>query len=97
MASILTGNSPDLGTRRTSPLLKEFRAQLNVLSKTTGKRYVLSFDSPAYAKNYANIDLKAAAAQVDFLTIDGYDYAGQSSGSRGGIAVSCAGEPPRGG
>jgi hypothetical protein len=58
---------------------------------------VLCVDSPAYAKNYANIDLKAAAAQVDFLTIDGYDYAGQSSGSRGGIAVSCAGEPPRGG
>ena len=36
----------------------------------------LSFDSPAGKKNYVNIDLKAAAAQVDFLTIDGYDYAG---------------------
>jgi chitinase len=57
-------------------LLKEFRTQLNDLSKTTGKKYILSFDSPAGAKNYVNIDLKAAAAQVDFLTIDGYDYAG---------------------
>jgi chitinase len=57
-------------------LLKEFRAQLNVLAKTTGKRYILSFDSPAGPKNYVNIDLRAAAAQVDFLTIDGYDYAG---------------------
>lgn len=57
-------------------LLKEFRTQLNALAKTTGKKYVLSFDSPAGPKNYANIDLKAAAAQVDFLTIDGYDYAG---------------------
>ena len=38
-------------------LLKEFRTQLNVLAKTTGKKYVLTFDS-------------------DFLTIDGYDYAG---------------------
>jgi chitinase len=57
-------------------LLKEFRAQLNVLAKTTGKKYLLSFDSPAGEKNYVNIDLKAAAAQVDFLTIDGYDYAG---------------------
>lgn len=57
-------------------LLTEFRAQLNTLSKTTGKKYILSFDSPADPKNYANIDLKAAAAQVDFLTIDGYDYAG---------------------
>ena len=57
-------------------LLAEFRAQLNRLSKATGKKYILSFDSPAGPKNYVNIDLKAAAAQVDFLTIDGYDYAG---------------------
>ena len=57
-------------------LLKEFRAQLKALTKTTGKEYVLTFDSPASRKKYVNIDLKAAAAQVDFLTIDGYDYAG---------------------
>lgn len=57
-------------------LLKEFRTQLNALSKTTGKKYVLTFDSPAGPKKYVNIDLKAASAQVDFLTIDGYDYAG---------------------
>jgi len=56
-------------------LLKEFRRQLNVLTKATGKKYVLTFDSPANPKKYVNIDLKAAAAQVDFLTIDGYDYA----------------------
>jgi chitinase len=56
-------------------LLKEFRTQLNALTKTTGKKYVLTFDSPASPKKYVNIDLKAAAAQVDFLTIDGYDYA----------------------
>jgi chitinase len=56
-------------------LLKEFRAQLNILSKTTGRKYVLTFDSPANPKKYVNIDLKSAAAQVDFLTIDGYDYA----------------------
>ena len=56
-------------------LLKEFRTQLNALSKTTAKKYVLTFDSPANPKKYVNIDLKAAAAQVDFLTIDGYDYA----------------------
>jgi chitinase len=36
---------------------------------------VLTFDSPANPKKYVNIDLKAAAVQVDFLTIDGYDYA----------------------
>src|ERR1700733_4415755 len=57
-------------------LLKEFRTELNALAKTTGRKYVLTFDSPASPKKYVNIDLKAAAAQVDFLTIDGYDYAG---------------------
>jgi chitinase len=56
-------------------LLKEFRAQLDALSLTTGKRYVLTFDSPADPAKYANIDLLAAAQQVDFLTIDGYDLA----------------------
>jgi chitinase len=56
-------------------LLKEFRAQLDALSKATGKKYILSFDSPAGPQNYANIDLKAAAEQVDFLTVDGYDLA----------------------
>jgi chitinase len=57
-------------------LLNEFRGQLNDLTKTTGKKYVLTFDSPAGPEKYVNIDLKAAAAEVDFLTIDGYDYAG---------------------
>jgi len=57
-------------------LLKEFRAQLNALTRITGKKYTLTFDSPADPRKYANIELKAAAAQVDFLTIDGYDYAG---------------------
>jgi len=57
-------------------LLKEFRTQLNALPKSTGTRYILTFDSPADPRKYVNIDLKAAAAQVDFLTIDGYDYAG---------------------
>jgi chitinase len=57
-------------------LLGEFRNQLNALSAQTGKQYVLSFDGPAGAQNYVNIDLKNAAKQVDFITIDGYNYAG---------------------
>ncbi len=57
-------------------LLDEFRDQLNTLSETTGKRYELSFDGPAGSQNYTNIDLKEAAKQVDFITIDGYNYAG---------------------
>jgi chitinase len=56
-------------------LLKEFRTQLDTLSKSTGKYYVLTFDSPSDPGKYVNIDLKAAAEQVDFLTIDGYDFA----------------------
>jgi len=57
-------------------LLAEFRSQLNALSAQTGKQYVLSFDGPAGAQNYTNIDWKNAAKQVDFITIDGYNYAG---------------------
>ena len=57
-------------------LLREFRTQLNALTKITGKKYILTFDSPADPRKYVNIDLQAAAAQVDFLTIDGYDYSG---------------------
>ena len=63
-------------TLNFTALLTEFRTQLNALGKTTGKQYVLSFDGPAGAQNYVNIDLKKAAEQVDFITIDGYNYAG---------------------
>jgi chitinase len=63
-------------TQNFTALLAEFRSQLNALSKTTGKQYTLSFDGPAGAQNYVNIDLPAAARQVDFITIDGYNYAG---------------------
>jgi chitinase len=63
-------------TQNFTDLLAEFRNQLNALSAITGKQYVLSFDGPAGSQNYVNIDLPAAAAQVDFITIDGYNYAG---------------------
>ncbi len=57
-------------------LLKEFRKQLDELSAQTGKTYSLSFDGPAGAQNYVNIDLANASKEVDFITIDGYNYAG---------------------
>ena len=63
-------------TQNFTALLKEFRTQLDELSETTGKHYVMSFDGPAGAQNYVNIDLKHAAEQVDFITVDGYNYAG---------------------
>jgi chitinase len=59
-------------------LLHEFRTQLDALGRSTGRHYVLTFDSPSNPQKYANIDLKAAAEEVDFLTIDGYDYATSS-------------------
>jgi chitinase len=37
---------------------------------------VMSFDGPAGSQNYVNVDLKHAAEQVDFITVDGYNYAG---------------------
>jgi chitinase len=57
-------------------LLHEFRAQLDALGTKTGKHYILSFDGPAGSQNYTNIQLAQAAKQVDFITIDGYNYAG---------------------
>jgi len=57
-------------------LLKEFRKQLNELSETTGKIYLLSFFGPAGAQNYTNIDLSEAAELVDFINVQGYDFAG---------------------
>src|ERR1039458_9761178 len=63
-------------TQIFTALLKEFRQQLNALSQTTGNAYVMSFNGPAGAQNYVNIDLKHSAEQVDFITVDGYNYAG---------------------
>jgi chitinase len=63
-------------TQNFTALLREFRNQLKALSKTTGKQYTLSFDGPAGSQNYVNIDLRKAAEQVDFITIDGYNYSG---------------------
>ncbi len=63
-------------TQNFTALLAEFRSQLNALSNVTGKQYVMSFDGPAGSQNYVNIDLPKAAQQVDFITIDGYNYAG---------------------
>jgi chitinase len=63
-------------TQNFTELLREFRTQLDALGQTTGANYVMSFDGPAGAENYVNIDLRNAAKEVDFITIDGYNYAG---------------------
>jgi len=63
-------------TLNFTALLQEFRSQLSQLTATTGKKYILSFDGPAGAQNYVNINLPRSAAYVDFITVDGYNYAG---------------------
>jgi chitinase len=63
-------------TQNFTALLQEFHNQLHALGESTGRHYVLSFDGPAGSQNYVNIDLRSAARQVDFITIDGYNYAG---------------------
>jgi len=63
-------------TQNFTALLGEFRTQLDALGNSTGKQYVMSFDGPAGAQNYVNIDLRRAAQQVDFITAEGYNYAG---------------------
>ena len=69
-------------TTNFTALLTEFRNQLNALSATTGKTYQLSFDAPAGKSDAANpggydtIDIPGTFAQSDYVTIDGYNYAG---------------------
>ena len=69
-------------TANFTALLTEFRNQLTALSATTGKTYLLTFDAPAGPSNadnpggYDTIDIPATFAQSDFVTIDGYNYAG---------------------
>jgi chitinase len=63
-------------TANFTALLQEFRTQLNQLSASTGSQYYLSFYGPAGLSNIANINLSQAAAVVDFITVQGYVYAG---------------------
>jgi chitinase len=69
-------------TTNFTALLTEFRRQLTALSTTTGKTYLLTYDAPAGPSDANNpggfdtIDIPGTFAQSDFVTIDGYNYAG---------------------
>jgi chitinase len=63
-------------TQSFTLLLAEFRNQLDTVGRSTRKHYLLSFDGPAGKQNFRNIELAKAAQQVDFITIDGYNYHG---------------------
>lgn len=53
-------------------LLKEFRTQLDAL----GRGHVLTAALPAGEQNFSLINLPAAAAQLDFINLETFDYNG---------------------
>jgi len=61
--------------RNFTLLIEEFRQQLYVLEQTRHRHHWLTIDSPTQAKNYAKVELARIARQLDFLTLDGYDFA----------------------
>jgi len=75
-------------TANFTALMTEFRNELNTLSTSTGKTYVLAADlaagpsTPGAALNsgndggYDTLDIAGLSAQLDYLNVDGYNYAG---------------------
>src|SRR5262250_2332718 len=57
-------------------LMKEFRKQLNALSETNDKHYLLTMFGPAGQQNFSNIQLAAVAEQLDYYNVQGYDFHG---------------------
>ncbi|MDE1163052.1 MAG: glycosyl hydrolase family 18 protein [Acidobacteriaceae bacterium] len=72
-------------------LMTEFRTELNTLSATTGKQYYVLADlaaGPSKAGSaefsgddggYDTIDISGLSAVLDYLNVDGYNYAGDWS------------------
>jgi chitinase len=63
-------------------LVSEFRTQLN----STGRRYLLTIAAPAGKQNYSQLELAKVAAQLDFLNLMTYNYAGNWSNRTGHAA-----------
>ena len=57
-------------------LLREFRTQLNALSRTTGKRYTLTVEMPAGTQNAQYLEPAAMARYVDDEVVMDYDFQG---------------------
>ncbi len=78
-------------TNNFTALLTEFRNELNTLSTTTGKSYQLIADlaagpsTPGAAEfsgndgGYDTINIAAVSQELDYLNVDGYNYAGDWS------------------
>ena len=57
-------------------LLQEFRRQMDIQGNADGVHYRLTAAVPAGSERYGNIDLKAAAAPLDWYDLMTYDYNG---------------------
>jgi chitinase len=78
-------------TANFTALMTEFRTQLTALTSTTGTTYQLAADlsagkstpgAPVDSGNdggYDTIDIAGLSAQLDYLNVDGYNYAGDFS------------------
>lgn len=78
-------------TANFTALMTEFRNELNTLSTTTGKTYQLIADlaagpsTPGAAADsgndggYDTIDIPGLTAELDYMNVDGYNYAGDFS------------------
>ncbi len=70
-------------TANFTELMKEFRTQLDALKKG---RYLLSFDAPAGAWAFQDIDLPAVARYCNVIDLMTYDYAGPWQNPTGFVA-----------
>jgi chitinase len=72
-------------TANFTALLTEFRNEMTTLTASTGKTYLLTADLAAGASNaqnpggYDTINIPGVFAELDWGTIDGYNYAGDWS------------------
>jgi chitinase len=72
-------------TANFTALLTEFRSEMTTLTESTGKTYLLTADLAAGASNaqnpggYDTINIPGVFAELDWGTIDGYNYAGDWS------------------
>jgi chitinase len=78
-------------TANFTSLLTEFRNEMNTLTQTTGKTYQLLADlaagpsTPGAAADsgndggYDTINISAVAAELNYMNVDGYNYAGDWS------------------
>jgi chitinase len=63
-------------TQNFTALLAEFRTQLNALSATTGRPYLLTIASPAGESYFTKIELGNIHPYLDFINVMTYDFHG---------------------